>query len=164
MGLQGPPRFMSAVCATFCANFDAHPPYLDVLDCARCAFKPDISRIFSTVSRKNAGCASTVRIRNRQARRASGSSTRASPRDQKRTIRKRGGPGRTATKLGAGDDVWYSAQRCRLGCRLILRERFQVLQQRTRCTEIRTFTGVLRTGCRDRQSNQPALPARPEVV
>ena len=49
-------RGQSHKCANFCANFDAHPAYLDVLERARCAFQPDVLRIFSTVARKNAGC------------------------------------------------------------------------------------------------------------
>ena len=41
-----------------------------------------------------------------------------------------------------------------------VRKRLQLRQQRTRCAEIRTFSGVLRTGCRHRMSHSLALQAR----
>ncbi len=41
-----------------------------------------------------------------------------------------------------------------------VRQQLQLLQQRTRCAEIRTFHGVFRTGCRHRMSHSPALQAR----
>jgi len=63
-------RGQSHKCANFCANFDAHPAYLDVLERARCAFQPDVSRILSTGSRKNVGCVRSVSIRHRQERRS----------------------------------------------------------------------------------------------
>ncbi len=41
-----------------------------------------------------------------------------------------------------------------------VRKRLQLPQQRTRCAEIRTFHGVLTTGCRHWMSHSPALQAR----